>query len=153
MMERMKQMKMYMITVAVLLLLVFCNEELSPPTPPEIISITTEDISTTAQRFRMGWGKLPLPIKAKVAVIDHGGHAVGLSAMQLDALGIHSGVVRLRHGNNFTNAKVWNAFGTNYVADPESIRITDSVAATLGCSVHDEIEFVEATARNFPLKR
>jgi hypothetical protein len=104
------------------------------------------------RRFQQGWGKLILPITGKVVVIDQGEPAVGLSAMQLDALDIHSGVVRLKFGKKTCEAKVWNAYGMNSTNGYDTVRITDGVANALGCKVGDDIDFVKIIAHTLPVK-
>ncbi|HUZ92392.1 MAG TPA: hypothetical protein VNG29_00130 [Candidatus Paceibacterota bacterium] len=103
-------------------------------------------------KFQRGWNRLPLPIKAKVVIVDQGSPAVGLSAIQLNALGVGNGIVRRRYGDRQCEAKTWNAFGGNSLNDYEGIRITDTVAKKLNCSEGDEIEFIEVIARNFPIR-
>lgn len=102
-------------------------------------------------RFKDGWEKYELPIVGKVAVIDNGEPAVGLSAMQLNTLDINSGIVELRFGDKTCEAKVWNACGMDSTEGHDAIRITDGVAKLLGCKKGDDIYFLKIVAHTLPV--
>lgn len=101
--------------------------------------------------FQRRWDKLELPITGKIAVIDHGEPAVGLSAMQLNALDIHSGIVKMEFRGKTCEAKVWNACGMNATKGDDTIRLSDGAAKMLGCKVGDNIDFVKIVARTLPV--
>ena len=104
-------------------------------------------------RFRAEWSRLPLPVRASVAIIDQGGSAVGLSAVQFDALGVGNGIVRLARATARCDAKVWNACGISIpsVTPNASASLTPSTEE-LGCSEGDEIDFIEVVVRNLPVR-
>ena len=94
---------------------------------------------------------MELPIAGVVSVIDNGKAAVGLSAMQMNALGVGRGLVILEFEGQRCAAKVWNAFGPDHLPGAAQIRITNSVARELGCGIDDEIKFVEVVTANLPV--
>jgi len=108
---------------------------------------------TPRRYFRCGWGQMQLPILGRVAIIDRGNPGVGLSAMQMDALGVGRGKVLLRFGNRTCEAKVWNACGPAAIrGGHDRIRITQGAARKLGCTLEDEIEFVQVLVHNLPVE-
>jgi hypothetical protein len=100
--------------------------------------------------FQQGWKQIPLPIFGIVSVIDRGNPGVGLSAMQMYALGVRRGMVLLEFNGRTCESKVWNAYGPNATGHPAEIRITNSVARILHCGIDDEVRFVKVLTPNLP---
>jgi hypothetical protein len=94
---------------------------------------------------------MELPIAGIVIIIDNGEPGVGLSAMQMDALGVGRGVVLLEFSGRTCEAKVWNAYGPDSLRGASHVRITNSVARKLGCGIDDEIKFVRVVTPNLPV--
>lgn len=103
-------------------------------------------------RFRRSWDRLELPVTGRIAVIDSGEPAIGLSAMQLNALGVHSAIVKVRYKGRTCEAKVWNACCMNSTKGDDEIRVADVLAKILGCKKGDDIEFIEIVAHTLPVR-
>jgi hypothetical protein len=100
-----------------------------------------------AVSFGEGWGKMTLPVRARIGVIDKSDALeLGLSAMQLDNIG-HTGkynAVVVAYLEKKARAAVFNAFGMRAMEGSE-IRISSALARHLGCNVGEEL-LVESLA-------
>lgn len=102
---------------------------------------------TKNRLFGSTWGKLKLPIKAKVGIIDkHEIPQIGLSAMQLDNIG-HSGKyngVVASFVDKKVQSRLYNAYGI-HAMDADEVRISSALSSLLGCSVNDYIGIESVT--------
>ena len=92
--------------------------------------------------FGEGWGRLNLPVRARIGVIDQSETLdVGLNAMQLDNIG-HTGkynaVVVAFLDKKIRARDLQNAFGM-LVMEGHEIRVSSALAEYLGCRIGEDI--------------
>lgn len=91
--------------------------------------------------FGSSWGKLILPVRAKVGIIDTSPIPnVGLSAMQLDNIdfnGKYNAVV-VGFTDKSVKAHVYNAWGL-HAMEGDEVRISSALADELGCGINEYI--------------
>jgi hypothetical protein len=109
--------------------------------PPEDQAHESTPHSGSVVSFGDAWGRMTLPIRARVGVIDSSDALeLGLSAMQLDNIG-HTGrydAVVVSFVNTRIRAHIYNAFGMQAMEGAE-VRISSAFAKHLDCNVGDEI--------------
>lgn len=91
--------------------------------------------------FGQAWGKIKLPVRARVAVIDQSDRLeIGLSAMQLDNIGWvgEYNAVQIQFGNNYAKAYVYNASGIGSLSG-DNVRISSALSEDLGCTTNEFI--------------
>ncbi len=91
--------------------------------------------------FGQAWGKIDLPVNARVGAIDLSDRLeIGLSAMQLDNIGWKGNynAVQIRFMNTVVKAFVYNAYGVKSLQGG-NVRISSALSDTLGCNVREHI--------------
>ena len=80
----------------------------------------------------------------QVVLIDSGDPAQGLTAEQLNALGIRNDIVRFEFGDRHIDASVWSVIGMNATRGEsgDSIRFSKGVAQELGFQIGDDVKRV-----------
>ena len=143
--EPMKSVAALTVTVA---LLVFPWQAKPQPTPGggSTLGDQGEQVET-GRSFGETWGKLQLPVWARVAVIDSADQLeIGLNAMQVDNIG-WSGeydAVIVEFLGKQVRASAYNAFGMRAL-EGARVRISSALAAELQCGEDDTIGIVALT--------
>jgi hypothetical protein len=99
------------------------------------------------ESFGAGWGKMSLPVKATIGIVDRSdAREIGLSAMQLDNIGFSGkyNAVVVSFLDKRTRAHLYNAAGM-YAREGAEVRISSALAEYLGCRLAEQIQ-IEALA-------
>jgi len=101
----------------------------------------TTRASGSAVSFGETWGRMTIPVRARIGVIDKSDALkVGLNATQLHNIG-HTGkydAVVVAFLDTRIRARIYNAFGMQAMEGAE-VRISSALAKHLDCNVGDEI--------------